>query len=35
MTRSFGRMTGFEGQIFINKITLNTYMVKKNPSELK
>lgn len=29
MTRSFGRMTGFEGQNFISKITLNIYMVKK------
>lgn len=33
LTRSFGRMTGFEGQNFINKITLNIYVVKKK-SEL-
>lgn len=35
MTRSFGRMTGFEGPNFINKITLNIYMVKKIKSGTK
>lgn len=29
MTRSFARMTGFEGRNFLNKITLNICMLKK------